>query len=163
MMAYKRLPSSTHAGATFILENASVDDLETLLPGLDGFVWINQHMPHPTVSWWQATVQLSPYAEPCPLSVRNVAFDLQMSVSEFMAVIDNFREGGIGLVVSDRPMPDTLRLDQLLFERGGYKALVQNGAKIAFGLPHRGETAQLEVYNDEDVRLMSGRLERCLK
>jgi hypothetical protein len=160
MTSYEQIASNS--GAAFILHGASVDDLEILLAGLEGFIWINQHMPHPVVRWWRSPLQLSPQAEPLHLTVRNVSFDVQMTVSEFLREIDSFREGGIGLVMSDRSMPDTLRLEQLLFEEGGDRALVQNGARLAFGLPHRWEHARLDAYTDEDARLMAERFRLCI-
>jgi hypothetical protein len=162
MKSFRRVPARSSAGGAFILEDASVDDLEVLLSGLEGFVWINQHMPHPTVSWWQSTVQLSAQTEPRQLTVRNVSFDVQMTVSDFLREIDSFRDGGIGLVLSDRPMPDTFGLERVLFEPGGDRALVQNGARLAFGLPHRWEYARLDAYTDDDARLMVERFPLCI-
>ena len=94
--------------------------------------------------------------------VRNVSFDVQMTVSEFLREIDGFREGGIGVVLSDRLMPNSFGLERLLLEEGGDRGLVQNGARLAFGLPHRWEQARLDAYTDEDAKLMAERLPLCI-
>jgi hypothetical protein len=103
-------------------------------------VWVTNHWPHRVIQWWETSVPLTKADQPRRLRVRGLSYDLQMNREDFLAVLPEFEEFGINLYQMTRPVPDTLRVEQLA-ENVRRRVLIQNGAVTHFQLPHAGEVA----------------------
>jgi len=116
--------------------------LATLLPGSASTVWLRGYRPEPTVRWWAAPMRLSPEGTPVPATVRDVEFDLQLSVERFLELLPEFEDNGLDLYVMAQPVPDTLTLRGLA-DGEAQRVLLANGLVAHFDLPHAHEVAVL--------------------
>lgn len=116
--------------------------LATFLPRSGAIVWIRGHRPEPIIRWWSATLPLSRRGTRITGLVRDVAFDLQLSVEDFLKALPEFEESGLDLYLMARPVPDTLTLRGVEAE-AAQLIIIANGMMAHFDLPHAGEVAVL--------------------
>ena len=107
--------------------------------------WILGHRPKRAIQWWETTVPLNPFGQTYNGLIRDVAYDLQMPTSEFIARAADFDDHGLALIQSDKPMPDTLCLDQIPGSQQA-QVLIKNEASLRIYLPHAWETAQVQSF-----------------
>lgn len=108
------------------------------------YVWVLGHMPNRYAQWWETTVPLN-RAESIRTQVRLLAYDLQLSTSEFLDRVNSFDDHGLALIQSHKPMPDTLHLSRIP-ENQQDNILIKNGAFLRLWLPHAFETACVTCY-----------------
>ena len=108
------------------------------------WVWIIGHQPQSQTQWWMATVPLNERGDMLTGEVRLLAYDAQLSTTQFLARVDAFEEHGLLLIQSRLRMPNTLDLSNLGSKR--QSILRTNGAFLSIELPHAGETAVVTCY-----------------
>lgn len=76
------------------------------------------------------------------MSARLPEFDLLFEMKRFLEVLPEFRDSGIVLIQSHKPMPGTMELAKMNDE-SRHRVLRQNGMILEFYLPHVYEVASL--------------------
>jgi hypothetical protein len=127
---------------TVALRPCTARVLSTFLPASGLTVWIRGYRPEPVIRWWKVDLPLSPKSGLLRVDARDLAFDLQFSVESFPAALPSLEGNGLDLYLLDRPVPDTLTLDNVDGE-ARYRVLRANGLVGHFDLPHAGEVAVL--------------------
>lgn len=105
------------------------------------YIWVRDHMPNPTVEWWKTSLPISMSDAIRPVVVRSLIYDLQMETQQFLENLKEFIPFGIEAYQFNRPVPNTLTLNQIPVEKRTH-ILLNNGAQSAFLLPHACEQAQ---------------------
>lgn len=130
------------------LKPCTVNIVETFLTGTTGTVWLRGHRPNKIVQWWSASIPLNTSSLLKQCSVRDIAFDIQMSTDDFLRNLEHFEDSAADLYVLHRPVPDTLTLDNVPSELRA-RVLRDNGLIAHFDLPHAHEVAVLSSLRRE--------------
>lgn len=139
----ERITGPSGAGLYHVtLRPCTAQILVTLLRGSASTVWLRGYRPEPTVRWWAAPMRLSSAGTPVSATVRDVEFDLQLSVERFLELLPEFEDKGVDLYVMTQPVPDTLTLRGLP-DGEAQRVLLANGLVAHFDLPHAHEVAVL--------------------
>ena len=124
--------------------------LATFLPRSGATVWIRGHRPESIIRWWSATLPLSRRGTAYSGLVRDLEFDLQLPVEQFLKALPEFDENGLDLYLMARPVPDTLTLRGVEPE-AAQRIIIANGMIAHFDLPHAGEVAVLSAPSKETL------------
>ena len=128
-----------------LLEPCSVAILPHILSPDVAHVWLVDHWPHPRLVWTELPVPIGVGGPMESVRVRNVCYDMQMPTAEFLGrIVPHLAAGGGARVLQlDRPVPDSLRYEDIESVPTTYEILRQNGWRLSFELPHGGEYAEL--------------------
>lgn len=137
-----------NAAGVYVLNLGTCDCsiLKHLLNPNVPYIWVRNHMPNPTVKWWITHLPISTSDTVMQMKVRNLRYDLQMETQQFLDNLKEFVPFGIEIYQFDRPVPDTLTLNQIPEDKRT-KVLLNNGGQSAFFLPHANEQAQYWTAN----------------
>ena len=133
--------------ARFLIDDPACDSVVPLLHPSGGTIRIYRHWTTASTTWWKASVPLSMDGKNRTVLVQSLQYDLELSCDDFIAWIDEFRQGGITLVQSDAPLPYDLHPARFKHPGGFENVLKLLDARMVFELPHQHETAEVTVFS----------------
>ncbi|MBL8001483.1 MAG: hypothetical protein JNL05_05935 [Flavobacteriales bacterium] len=124
--------------------------LQLILKDQANHVWLVNHRPQYWTAWNERTVPLSTDDIASPFLIKNLQFDLQMPVPNFLEVLHRWKSPVLALEMTEK-VPDTLIHDSIRGLPNYYEVLAKNGWQLTFELPYPGESA--EITTRDRVRL----------
>ena len=138
---------------TAVIHGALVSSFKPILKDSVPWIWILNHRPTASVSWWNTTVHIN-QKHTCKADVRCLCYDIQFSTTEFIDIINEFDHEGIYLFQSQRRLPVSLfPLD--LPENKRHSILKDNGVFLSMYLPHACETSVITCYEQGYLQTIS--------
>lgn len=143
-----RIPGDAYG---FFLEELNSDLTMTLLDSTAPYVWIPHHRPLLYMKWWEAEVPINEDGKQFRGRIRNLDYDLLISLNDFARLKDAIMSEGFELYQSLKPIPDTLMLDHIP-HKNRLKVLRDNNVILGINQPSRGDfsffwTFRVEILN----------------
>ena len=138
-----------------ILPRCSYMMLQLVLKDQVDHLWLVNHRPQYSIAWNERTVPLSTDDIPSPWLIRNLQYDLQLPVPNFLEVLHRWKSPVFALEMTKK-VPDTLIHDSIRDLPNYYQVLMKNGWQLTFELTYPGEYAEITTSD-------RARLERLLR
>jgi len=136
------IKASKHADYYYVMLNScSASVLKYLLHPDGDYIWLYRHMPDTIIQWWNANVPVSPGDVIEGARIRNLEYDVEFKLDDFLRHLDRFEDHGMFLTQLRKPVPNGLSISSLPEDRLQH-ILIQNGMVAQFDLPHACEVAQ---------------------
>ncbi len=129
-----RIPGEDAYG--FYLRNVNTDLIMTLLDSDAPCVWVSHHRPLLPAKWWDAEVPIDEDGKKFYGRIRNLEYDLQISLSDFARLKNEIMLDGFELFQTLKPIPDTLLLDRIP-QNNRFRVLQNNGVILGIEQPSK--------------------------
>ncbi len=135
-----------------LIDGATAHSVVPLLHEDGNIIRLYRHWPTAEMSWWTASVPLAQGGPNREILLQGLEYDMELSRTQYIAWIDDFRSVGLTLVQSAKPLPYDLHPGRLRSPEGFKAVLMKCGAMLLFELPFADETAGLTVFSEQHAK-----------